>query len=121
MMTGTLLWLLNLLSAIFIAKFFSFLLKRNHTSSTNTVDIRQHVINLIYLLESAFQFVETVDSKFIGLLIFLIANLSTGVVNMTLFTLSLSDFDSICILHLHSFVSTAIPFSLYYFYLKPNK
>lgn len=121
MMTGTLLWLLNLLSAIFIAKFFTFLLKKNHTSSTKTVDIRQHVINLIYLLESAFQFVETVDSKFIGLLVFLIANLSTGIANMTLYTLNITDLDSILILHLHSFVSTAIPFSLYYFYLKPKK
>jgi hypothetical protein len=120
MMTGTLLWLLNLLSAIFIAKFFSYLLKKNHAKSMSTVDIRQRVINLIYLLESAFQFVETVDSKFIGLLVFLIANLSTGIVNMTMFALNLSDLDSILILHFHSLVSTAIPFSLYYFYFKPK-
>lgn len=71
--------------------------------------------NLNNLLEKAFSFVILVDSKLIGLTIFLIANLFTGFINLTLTTAKLSHLLSLIILLLNSFLSSAFPLGFYYY------
>ena len=77
---------------------------------------------IIFKLSQAFSFVEISDSKYIGLVIFLISNLLTGFVNLSINTLRTSDLDSFLILSLYCLVSFMIPFFLHYqFRFKHNE
>ena len=72
-------------------------------------------VNLIYLLENSFSFVEIIDSKFIGLFIFVFANILTGLVNLTMHPHERSEFEGYFIMCVYTFLSLFVPFFYYYF------
>ena len=72
---------------------------------------------LILLDKSNFVF-KIIDSKFIGLVLFLIANIQTGLINITINTRFVSINTTFLILAIHSFIITIIPF---YIHKKFNK
>ena len=99
-----------LLGNIIIGKILiNFINKTTNCSLSDTYSI------LSGILEVSHSFVQLADSKFIGLAIFLISNLFTGLVNFTLNTHAASYNMTIFILSLNLFVSSLIPFSIYYF------
>ena len=71
-------------------------------------------VNLIYLLENSFSFVEIIDSKFIGLFIFVFANILTGLVNLTMHPHERSEFEGYFIMCVYTFLSLFVPFFYYY-------
>ena len=72
------------------------------------------VQEIVSMLKQTFSFAEINDSKFIGLLTFLISNLATGIVNLSMNTLHTSDPVALVIICGHCFISFAIPFAFYY-------
>ena len=64
-------------------------------------------------LDDCLSFIRISDSKFIGLFIFLTSNLLTGLVNLSINTLRVSDQISFTILSIYSFFSFLIPFFVY--------
>ena len=73
-------------------------------------------------LLKVFSFPYIIDSKFIGLVVFLISNLLTGFVNLSMNTLYVSGFYSFLILCAYNFMAYFIPFmGYYYFYCVYNK
>lgn len=67
------------------------------------------------LIDLSLSFVKIVDSKFIGLAIFMISNYFTGIVNLAMeSTHGVSEFKSLLILSANSFVSTFLPFYVFY-------
>jgi hypothetical protein len=73
-------------------------------------------------LDESFCFIRISDSKFIGLFIFLISNLLTGLVNLSINTLRVSNQISFLIIAVYSFFSFIIPFFVYkYFFIKSVK
>jgi hypothetical protein len=73
-------------------------------------------------LDDSFCFITISDSKFIGLFIFLTSNLLTGLVNLSINTLHVSNYISFSILSIYSFFSFFIPFIVYkYLFIKSVK
>ncbi len=70
------------------------------------------------LLDKSNSFYKIVDAKLIGLIIFLIANIQTGLINITINTRYVSTKTAFFILSIHSLYITLIPF---YIYKKFNK
>ena len=65
-------------------------------------------------LNATFSFATIVsDSKFIGITIFLLCNVLTGLVNISIDTLQTSDHVAFVVLCVYSFVSFALPFYLF--------
>lgn len=81
--------------------------KKENTDEKNI----QHLIN--HQLSETFSFVTTADSKFIGLLIFFFSNIFTGIANLLINTLNVSNQTAVIILCIYSFFSISIPFIFY--------
>ena len=69
--------------------------------------------DVILRLRQIFSFAEIIDSKYIGLVNFLISNLLTGLVNLSINTIKISDLTSILILTGYCFASFSITFLVY--------
>ena len=100
-MMSTLLLALFMTSILIVAKLF---MPENETQSES----------LSAKLSRIFSFVAISDSKFIGLIVFLISNLLTGLINLSINTLNISDLNAFLILASYSFASFSIPFLIYY-------
>jgi hypothetical protein len=70
--------------------------------------------NLIYQLRQICSFVEIVDSKFIGLFVFLLCNVLTGLVNLSINTLNTKDNVAMIILNIYCLVSFGVPYLVYF-------
>lgn len=122
MTSATFLWFTICCVNIVMAKLVLSLLvghEKNAKSSRND-EAKSTCDTCIFFLENAFSFVDLVDSKLIGLAVFLIANVFTGLVNLAFETKKLPTFTSLFILFANSFVSTLIPFVFYYYYFIRN-
>ena len=71
---------------------------------------------LIKILERTFAFYEIVDSKLIGLIIFLNSNILTGIINLSIDTKNVSNVGSLLILIFHAFFSIGSGYSIYYYF-----
>lgn len=117
-MSGTFFWMVTLL-AILILTIISFhFIQRCADRKVPTE--KKVLVNLFYFLENAFSFVEIIDSKFIGLLIFVLANWLTGLVNITLHPHSQSDIVGYIILSVYTLLSLIIPFMFYFYNAQKN-
>lgn len=122
MMIGNLMWLLSLITPLCVTMLVQEMIKKRSTSiygqakstelKTNK-QIETSLNQLIFILEKAFWFFEIMDSKFIGLLVFLLANVLTLCANLAISPPSYSTSSAVFILIFHSSISTFIPF-LYY-------
>jgi phosphatidylinositol glycan class W len=65
---------------------------------------------------TTFSFQYIIDSKYIGLLVFLLSNVLTGVINLNMKTLYIENSLAFVILVVYNFVSYLIPFLFYYQY-----
>lgn len=64
-------------------------------------------------LDKIFSFFSIMDSKFMGIFNFFLSNILTGIVNLAVNTLRISQPLALLILSVYSFISFAIPFILY--------
>ena len=129
MSTGTSLWALATLGVIMTTNLLFNLIKKDifsncslSTCFNDTRDINNFILNVTVLLEKAYSFVSIIDSKLVGLAVFLIANIFTGLINLTIATVRVSTSLALLILFINALVSTFIPFLVYYlFYRRANK
>jgi hypothetical protein len=124
MSTGIALWTTAIIWIMITTSFLFYLLRRDgHFSSLiNIYEINNLIVNVTVLLEKAHAFVAIVDSKLVGLAMFLIANVFTGVVNLSMHTDQASNVVALLILCLNSTVYTFLPFVCYYIYFcKQNR
>lgn len=112
MTTGIILWATISLFNICVAIFTYELVKMDkHLEERKSNTMHGHCCQL---LENAFSFVRTVDSKMIGLLLFLTANIFTGLTNLFIDTKSVGELSALLILSLNSIVSRLLPFFFHY-------
>jgi hypothetical protein len=117
MTTSTCLWGLNTISIILTANFLIYLIKINDSIQSSYSEFSE---NLVDLLSKCYSFIEIVDSKLIGLVLFLIANIFTGIINLSIDNDAVGWFYSILILSLNSILSRLVPVIFYYMF-KLNK
>ena len=72
-------------------------------------------------LLKVFSFPHIVDSKFVGLVVFLISNLLTGIVNLSINTLYVANVSAFIIICIYNFVVYFLPYLGYYYILIVNK
>jgi len=119
MMIGNLMWLLSLITPLCVTIVVQEMIKNKSkynygtTESIENLKIGFNVTQLFFILEKAFWFFQIMDSKFIGLLVFLLANILTLATNLAISPSTYSTSSAILILLFHSFISTFIPFMFY--------
>ena len=99
-------------------------------NTNNLFEIDNYVLNTINALDYSFSYSFKLDSKFMGLIVFVFANLSCGIFNYGLsysirnisnpWLLEIKYFQMLMI-SLHLFLSTIIPALFYYILLRINK
>ena len=98
-------------------------------NTNNLFEIDNYVLNTINALDYSFSYSFKMDSKFMGLLVFVFANISCGLFNFVLWYLRQNNvypcvMDSrnfqILLVSLHLFLSTVIP-SVFHSYFIKNK
>lgn len=70
---------------------------------------------ILLKLRLIFSFAVVIDSKYVGLVTFLVSNLLTGAVNLSINTLKINSMAALLILFVYSFASFALPNLFYYF------
>ena len=113
-MSGTFFWMITLL-AILILTLISYNFIQKCSRGDRIPSEKKIFVNLIYLLNNSFSLIEIIDSKFIGLFIFVLANIFTGLVNLTMHPHKRSEFEGYFIMCVYTFLSLFIPFFYYYF------
>ena len=108
----TFLWALYLIGIILMAKFLTHLVFNSQIDKDLVQSQKKETI-IVNLLESIYSMSIIIDSKFIGLILFLVANISTGIVNLNLNTKVFDTFYSLFILHVHSVIFVLISFFIY--------
>jgi uncharacterized membrane protein (DUF4010 family) len=118
-MASTMLLLCFMITILFVAIMYKKLIDKQSSLSGNDKNelslmdkqilIEQHIVKI-------FSFPFIVDSKFIGLIIFLLSNLLTGLVNLTVNTLAVDNLYSFFILNAYAFVAYFLPYLAYYHY-----
>jgi hypothetical protein len=115
------LWIIATFGTLLAAMFISSLVKNSNNQYfkkiTSIEQANAFSIILIENLEKSYSFFEIVDSKLMGLLIFMISNYYTGALNLLIETRSQSSFVAFLLIILNCFVFTFIPFYINY-YLK---
>ena len=118
-MICTAFWAFSILQIYVITMFF--IVKTKKSQEFPYIQIEKYDLDnlpaVISILQRAFGFSEIVDSKLIGLIIFLNSNILTGLVNLSIDTRNVSPTNSILILILHAFLSVGSGY-LVYFYFK---
>ncbi len=74
---------------------------------------------LSFQLDYIFSYIKIIDSKFVGLYIFLISNLLTGLVNLTIQTIYLNALNSFAIITIYMVIIISTSYFVY-FYKKSN-
>ena len=122
MTSATVLWLSICLGNIVLARLILSLIHSQHKHLKNkNEDIQNAIKTCSFFLDNSFSFVDVLDSKMIGLSVFLISNVFTGLVNLSMRTREVADVFALLILFLNSFVSTLIPFVFYFYCFLKNK
>ena len=118
---STMLFAFFILTIVLIAKV---LLSFNQRESKRTKDEKESEdtleLKLKTQLNHIFSFAVIGDTKFVGLFIFLLSNLFTGIVNLSINTLKISDPTAFIILSIYTFLCFLLPF-LFHFYTFPNQ
>ena len=116
---STFLWAFAILQIYVITMFF--IVKTKKSQEFPYIQIEKYDLEnlpaMISILQRAFAFFEIIDSKLIGLIIFLNSNILTGLVNLSINTRNVSPINSILFLILHAFLSVGSGY-LVYFYFK---
>ena len=108
----TFIWALYLIGIILTANFLTHLVFNSQIDKDLVQSQKKEAI-IVNLLESIYSMSIIIDSKFIGLILFLVANISTGIVNLNLNTKVFDTFYSLFILHVHSVIFVLISFFIY--------
>jgi hypothetical protein len=121
MATGVGLWASACLSIIIISYLFNFILFNSKNFNFEIMlDVQEYQTSIINLLRRSFTLFVIIDSKFIGLSIFLIANLTTGFINLNTIPSVLTVQNALYYSFLSSLISKLVPFLVYYIYYNKN-
>jgi len=113
-------WALYLIGIILMAKFLTHLAFNSQVDKDLVQSQKKDTI-IVNLLESTYSMSIIIDSKFIGIILFLVANISTGIVNLNLNTKVFDTFYSLVILHIHSVIFVLISFFIFKRFNKKQK
>ena len=117
-MISTFLWAFAILLVSMVTILLIFITK---TQDTNLLRIYQmdseYLSSILTLLKKTFAFYEIIDGKLIGLIVFLVSNILTGLINLSIGTKFVSILTSLVILVMHAFLSVGSGY-LVYFYFK---
>lgn len=69
--------------------------------------------NFQLLFNETFSFAKIIDSKFVGLIVFLISNLMTGIINLNIKTIYVSDIYALIIILFYIFLTFGSSFIFY--------
>jgi len=114
LVTGTFFWTVLLAATLVVANISCQIVEDCRRKLLDLKSDRVLVLNLHFILENCFSFVEIVDSKLIGLFIFVLSNLLTGLVNLLVETQSFDGLMSGFLLSIYCFLSNFVPFAYYY-------
>ena len=115
-------WAFAIFGVYIITKLLILSLKRtenyqDHQSEDNeSIKLKKYQHIIVNLLNTTFSFYEIIDSKLIGLIVFLNSNLLTGLVNLTIDTREVRAFGSVMILILHALASVGSGFLIYHLF-----
>ena len=125
-MICTAFWAFSILQIYVITMFF--IVKTKKSQEFPYIQIEKYDLEnlpaMISILQRAFGFSVIIDSKLIGLIIFLNSNILTGLVNLSIYTRDVPPIVSLIILILHAFLSVGSGYLVYYyfkFYRNNNK
>ena len=122
-MTSTMLLLFYMITIVCVARLYREYIekhcKQNETKKELDQMDKQILIELQLL--KVFSFPHIVDSKFVGLVVFLISNLLTGIVNLSINTLYVANVSAFIIICIYNFVVYFLPYLGYYYILIVNK
>ena len=117
MTTGIALWVMALFAVTITTHALFYLIRKDYVVNLERAQEREaFIVNVSSLLSKAYSFAEIVDSKFVGLATFLIANYFTGAVNISMVTVLAHDSTALLLLLLNAFLFSFIPYSCYYLY-----
>lgn len=108
MSTCTALWGSILAGIIIITLFLVWIAERSKSHGQSTSR------RVLHLQDACFSFVKIMDSKLVGLAVFLIANLFTGLVNLSIESQKTQPLLALTIIFSNSLVSTFLPFLAFY-------
>jgi hypothetical protein len=86
----------------------------NNDKSGSYKNLQNSIINVNYHLDMVMSFVQIIDSRMIGLIVFGFANLFTGIVNISIETHKVNDLNSFLILTLYMVLTLAFSFQSFY-------
>ena len=116
MMTSTMLLLFFMITILLIAVlYYKNNLKQFKKTDQNENKEEEEKLTEQQVLKT-FSFHYIIDSKFIGLFVFLLSNVLTGVINLNIKTLYVETNFAFLILIFYNLVSYLIPFLFYYYY-----
>ena len=113
-MIATFLWCFYMLAVYLITMLLMIITIPKSIDNSNEYLPIKSIFILIKLLERVFSFYEIIDAKLIGLIVFLVANLLTGLINLSIRTSAYNQYSSLAILHLHALASVGSGYLIYY-------
>lgn len=117
-MTSTILLTFFMITTLFLTKFFHQKLLKSIDKKKNDDETDKTVTEtLMHLMDESFSFVRIIDSKFIGLQVFLVSNVLTGLVNLIINTLTTPVYLSFLIICLYSLFSFGLPYIYFYIFV----
>ena len=120
-MSSTGLWACAILAISLLSLLIIYLIQRENNFTNelkNLIEFDDFTKSVINILDRSFSFIIILDSKLIGLVIFILSNVGNGILNLFFNLSSLSSSMAILVSCLNLFTSTLVPFTIFYFKYK---
>ncbi len=121
LLCSTILLTLYMITILLISKFYLSYNKKQAQLNEKKLNSPEVYDACLEQLSDSFSFVEIIDSQFIGLVVFLLSNVLTGAVNLSINTLKVNNLPAFGILSAYCFVSFAVPYLLYFIFVFNTK
>ena len=119
MSTSTALWTFQLFSVWIILKFLIHFIKiQEKIDLTNVTELKIFLYNLEIFMKKAFSYAYIVDSRYVGLCLFLLSNIFTGLIKILIPVDIFTNFYAFLIICFNSLICRFIPFFAFYYFNK---